>query len=52
MDDPAPGDQAEEGTPGTGETVCPVCEGAGRVDDRPCANCNGTGVVIEGIGGG
>ncbi|CAN5251024.1 hypothetical protein BH10PSE1_BH10PSE1_24830 [soil metagenome] len=52
MDDPAPGDQAEEGTPGTGENVCPVCEGAGRVDDRPCPNCNGTGVVIEGIGGG
>lgn len=47
----APGDQAPEGTPGTGENVCPVCNGSGSKDGEPCANCAGTGTVIEGIGG-
>lgn len=47
-----PGDQAAPGTPGTGEDVCPVCRGTRLVDDKPCDNCGGTGVVIEGIGGG
>ena len=47
----APGDQAPEGTPGTGENICPVCGGSGTVDDGPCAHCDGTGTIIEGIGG-
>lgn len=47
----SPGDQAPAGTPGTGENVCPVCGGEGSVEGRPCANCGGTGVVIEGVGG-
>lgn len=48
-----PGDQAEPGTPGTGEDLCPECGGSGRLDDgRPCRNCGGTGKVIQGIGGG
>lgn len=46
-----PGDEAPAGTPGTGEDVCPVCRGAGRINNRPCENCGGTGKVIEGIGG-
>jgi hypothetical protein len=50
-DERAPGDEATPGTPGTGEDVCPVCNGSGRVDGRPCANCDGTGRVVEGIGG-
>jgi hypothetical protein len=49
--DIAPGDMAEPGTPGTGENVCPVCGGGGEVDGKPCANCEGSGIVIEGIGG-
>jgi DnaJ-class molecular chaperone len=51
-----PGDEAPAGTPGTGEDVCPICHGTGRILDEDdtvaCGNCGGTGVVIEGIGGG
>jgi hypothetical protein len=51
-DETAPGDDAAPGTPGTGEDVCPMCNGSGRVDGRPCDNCDGAGRVTEGIGGG
>jgi len=46
-----PGDEAPEGTPGTGENVCPDCAGSGRVRNGRCNTCGGTGVVIVGIGG-
>lgn len=46
-----PGDEAAPGTPGTGENICPVCNGSGRRDTGECQNCGGTGKVIEGIGG-
>lgn len=46
-----PGDEAPPGTPGTGEDLCPVCHGAGRISNRPCENCGGTGKIIKGIGG-
>ncbi len=49
---PGAGDDAPPGAPGTGENVCPECNGSGRLDSRPCPNCDGTGKVIEGIGGG
>ena len=48
---PAPGDDAEPGTPGTGENICPGCNGTGLVGDRPCPTCEGSGRVVEGIGG-
>lgn len=48
---PRPGDQAPEGTLGTGEVVCPRCRGTGRLDNLVCPNCEGTGVVVIGIGG-
>jgi DnaJ-class molecular chaperone len=48
-----PGDQAKPGTPGSGENICPVCHGTGRLQDgAPCGNCGGSGKIIEGIGGG
>jgi DnaJ-class molecular chaperone len=47
-----PGDDAKPGTPGTGENLCPECNGAGRIGDVPCQNCGGTGIVVEGVGGG
>jgi RecJ-like exonuclease len=48
-----PGDDAEPGTPGTGEDTCPVCQGTGMIGETtPCANCGGTGIITEGIGGG
>lgn len=46
-----PGDEAPPGTPGTGENICPVCNGSGRTEAGECKNCGGTGKVIEGIGG-
>ncbi|HZH09717.1 MAG TPA: hypothetical protein VEZ24_05060 [Microvirga sp.] len=47
-----PGDQAEPGTPGAGENICPECKGSGRVGVAACPMCSGTGKIIEGIGGG
>ncbi|HEY0354191.1 MAG TPA: hypothetical protein VGC68_11230 [Enterovirga sp.] len=47
-----PGDEAKPGTPGAGENICPECQGTGLVSNLPCQNCGGTGIVIEGIGGG
>ena len=46
-----PGDEAPEGTAGTGETVCPECGGNGRVGSGPCPTCEGTGRITVGIGG-
>lgn len=47
-----PGDEAEAGSPGAGEDVCPECSGTGQAEDNPCGNCGGTGKIIRGIGGG
>ena len=47
-----PGDDAAPGTVGTGEDVCPICKGSGKIGQDDCTNCGGTGVVVEGIGGG
>lgn len=47
-----PGDQAQPGTPGTGENICAECKGTGRIGVVACPNCGGTGKIIEGIGGG
>ena len=50
---PHPGDDAAPGTPGTGEDVCQRCAGSGRLSgDQECPDCEGTGVVVQGIGGG
>lgn len=48
-----PGDEAKDGTPGTGEDLCDVCGGTGRLNDgRECPTCEGTGKVTRAIGGG
>ncbi|MCO6416882.1 hypothetical protein JYK14_12025 [Siccirubricoccus sp. KC 17139] len=47
-----PGDVAPPGTPGTGEALCPDCQGKGELGGVPCETCNGTGLVIEGVAGG
>ena len=49
---PAAGDDALPGTAGTGENLCPECNGSGRLANKPCPKCDGTGKVVEGIGGG
>lgn len=46
-----PGDDAEPGTPGTGEDICPKCNGSGQFQSGECENCGATGKVIVGIGG-
>jgi hypothetical protein len=47
-----PGDEARPGTPGTGEDICPECDGAGKnARGEKCRNCDGTGRIIRGIGG-
>ena len=46
-----PGDEAPEGTPGTGEGLCRECGGSGRAGDVPCPSCKGSGKVTVGIGG-
>jgi hypothetical protein len=47
-----PDDDPEPGTPGTGEDTCPVCHGSGKKDGEECPRCDGTGRIVEGIGGG
>jgi hypothetical protein len=51
VDDMVPGDEAAPGTPGTGEDVCPGCDGSGKVDGDTCPNCDGAGTVVRGLGG-
>lgn len=46
-----PGDEAPAGTPGTGEAICPDCEGTGKLRGGTCPTCAGTGKVVQGIGG-
>lgn len=48
---PRPGDEAPPGTPGTGEDICPECNGSGKKAGKPCPNCAGTGRIVRGIGG-
>lgn len=45
-----PGDEAEPGTPQTGEAVCPACAGTGRRDGRACAACGGAGTIVQIVG--
>jgi hypothetical protein len=47
-----PGDEAAPGTPGTGEDICPKCNGSGKsVRGDTCPECEGTGRIVRGIGG-
>lgn len=46
-----PGDTAPPGTVGTGEALCPKCGGSGKIADQPCDQCEGSGIIIQGIGG-
>lgn len=50
--DLAPGDDAPAGTVGTGEDICPMCKGGGRIDGSTCPNCSGKGKITKGVGGG
>lgn len=45
-----PGDEAEPGSPQTGEQICPACGGTGRQAGAPCDECAGTGRVTVIVG--
>ena len=53
-----PEDDPKPGTPGTGQDVCPVCEGTGKhpnkatgkPTEKSCERCDGTGKVTQAIG--
>jgi RecJ-like exonuclease len=48
---PPADEELAETTPGAGENLCPECSGSGRLDGKECPTCDGTGKVIEEIGG-
>lgn len=45
-----PGDEVAQGTPQTGEDVCPRCQGSGQVEGGSCPDCGGSGTVIVNVG--
>ena len=45
-----PGDEASPGAPQTAENICRTCHGTGRVGDKPCPDCGGSGRIIETVG--
>jgi DnaJ-class molecular chaperone len=45
-----PGDEVPAGTAQSGETICRLCKGAGRVQDGPCPECGGSGKVTVLVG--
>jgi DnaJ-class molecular chaperone len=51
MTDDAIPEEVPPGTTGSGENICRLCEGTGRVDGEECAECGGTGKVVTPIGG-
>jgi hypothetical protein len=46
-----PGDEVPAGTPGSGDDVCPQCNGEKTVDENECPSCLGTGMITRAIGG-
>ncbi|MEA2758264.1 MAG: hypothetical protein QOH65_877 [Methylobacteriaceae bacterium] len=46
----APGDQVKPGTKQAAENTCGKCKGTGRIDDKPCPDCGGSGKVVEIVG--
>ncbi len=50
-DDPKkPGDEVPAGTPQSGEAICRLCKGTGRLQDKPCPDCGGSGKVVVLVG--
>jgi DnaJ-class molecular chaperone len=45
-----PGDEQRPDVTQTGETLCWDCKGSGRLDDRECPTCRGSGRVIVSVG--
>jgi hypothetical protein len=47
-----PGDEGPPDASGVGEDLCGACHGTGTVEGVRCIVCGGTGIVLQGIGGG
>ena len=45
-----PGDEVPAGTAQSGENICRLCKGTGRVQDGPCPDCGGSGKVVVLVG--
>ena len=45
-----PGDEDAPGTKQTGENICPICGGSGRLDAMPCPDCGGSGRITAIVG--
>jgi len=45
-----PGDEDLPETAQTGESICPACNGTGRLDQKPCPDCGGSGRVTVIVG--
>jgi hypothetical protein len=50
--DASPGDTAPPEAADAAPNLCPDCGGSGRRGDLDCPTCDGTGTVIEPVGGG
>lgn len=46
-----PGAETAGGMPGTGEGICPECQGDGRIAGSLCPHCGGSGTITYAIGG-
>ena len=42
-----PGDEVPQGTPGSGDDVCPLCSGSRRVEGQECEVRSGTGMITR-----
>jgi DnaJ-class molecular chaperone len=47
---PSPGDETEPNASQTAENTCPACGGSGNLQDKPCPDCEGTGLVTVTVG--
>lgn len=48
----SPGDEVPKGTDNAGPNICATCGGSGKIDSgETCPTCEGTGVVMEAVGG-
>ncbi len=49
-DEKKPGDEVPPQTPQSGENICRRCQGAGKIDGKPCPDCGGSGIVTTLVG--
>ncbi|MBP0443333.1 hypothetical protein J8J14_00955 [Roseomonas sp. SSH11] len=45
-----PGDETDPAASQTAPNTCPACGGSGRLENKPCPECEGTGMVTVTVG--